>query len=71
MQEDTSVCIFVIISCMMIFILGFILGIASKTNDNRDIYRTLYCQSFKATQQYVDCMSKPLEDTLKELKETK
>lgn len=66
MQQDTSVSILAIF-CIVVFsfIVGFILGIACKTNDNQDTYRTLYCQTFKETQQYIDCMNKPLEDTFK------
>lgn len=64
-MDETEVSI--ILSFIIAFMLGFGAGVSYKALSNKNLYRTLYCQSFKQTQQYIDCMNRPLEDTLQEM----
>lgn len=63
-MDETEVSI--ILSFIIAFTLGLVVGVSYKVS-NKNLYRTLYCQSFKQTQQYLDCMNRPLEDTLQEM----
>ena len=66
-MDETEVSISIILSFIIAFTSGLGVGVCYKALSNKNLYRTLYCQSFKQTQQYIDCMNRPLEDTLQEM----
>lgn len=60
-EEVISRLAFEILLLFIVFFLGFCFGASAKTKISQNTYRTLYCQTFKETQQYIDCMNKPLD----------
>ena len=66
MFDSESISIFLLVVSTLILGLFFGIAICLKTNNTDYQYKKIYCPKiYTETNQYIQCMNKPFNDTLK------